>query len=196
MKKILGITGGIGAGKSFVANLFSKLGATVVDADKIAREILEPGGSAFIKVIKSFGKEILLEDGTIDRKKLANIVFSDPEKLELLNRLTHPAVFEEIENCIKKADSNVVCLDVPLLFTCDFPISCDKTLAVIAPKEMRIKRIIARDNCTREEAIARMMTQLSDDEFREKADICLVADGDEDMLRKAIAEIYKHLMER
>lgn len=196
MKKILGITGGIGSGKSFVANLFAQLGATVVDADKIAREILEPGGRAFSKVMDAFGEDILTDNGNINRKKLAGIVFSDKEKLNLLNSLTHPAIFEEMQDEIEKADTELVCLDVPLLFTCDFPIPCHKTLAVLAPKELRIARIMKRDCSTREEVEARMANQLSDQEFQALADICLWNDGAEETLRKKTLEIYNQIVER
>ncbi len=195
MKKILGITGGIGAGKSCVANLFAKLGATVVDADKIAREILEPNGKAFPLVVEHFGEEILTPDRTINRKKLAGIVFCDKQKLELLNHLTHPAVFEEMQRQIKAAKTEIVCLDVPLLFTCDFPIHCDRTLAVVAPKELRIARILERDGCGREQAEARMRNQLSDEEFREKADLILCNDGDVVALEEKVRDILKQIIE-
>ncbi len=196
MKKILGITGGIGAGKSFVANLFAELGATIVDADKIAREILEPKGHAFENVVDAFGNNILKEDGTIDRKKLAGIVFADKEKLDLLNGLTHPAVFEEMQREIENANDGLVCLDVPLLFTCDFPIHCDRTLAVMARKEIRLERILDRDHCTEEAAEERMANQLSDEEFKKRADICIWNDGDEEKLRRNVAKIYYQMIKR
>lgn len=195
MKKIVGITGGIGSGKSLVSGLFKELGATVVDADKIARDILEPFGRAYVDVVETFGKDILKEDGNIDRKKLAAIVFADPEKLERLNQLTHPAVFEVMANEIDSANTNLVCLDVPLLFTCEFPIFCHKTLAVIAPDELRVQRVMKRDGCTREEAEARMKRQLSNHEFQEKADICIQNDTDEKLLRERVKEIHAQLME-
>ncbi len=196
MKKILGITGGIGAGKSFVANLFAEQGATVVDADKISKKILEPDGRAFSDVLEAFGTEFLTKDGTLDRKKIAGTVFADAEKLSLLNSLTHPAIFEEIQNEIETADTSLICLDVPLLFTCDFPIICDMTLAVLAPKELRVERILNRDCCTVEEAEARMANQLSDQEFRERADICLWNDGDKQKLYEKVRKIFDQIVER
>ena len=196
MKKILGITGGIGAGKSYVAKLFAELGATVVDADKIAREILEPDGRAYLQVVETFGREVLTSDGFIDRKKLAGIVFADNGKLEVLNGLTHPVVFEEMKKQIDSAETELVCLDVPLLFSCDFPIPYDMTLAVIAPTELRITRILDRDCCTREDAIARMENQLSDAELQEKADFSLVNAGDQEALEQEVEKIYQHILER
>ena len=196
MKKIVGITGGIGSGKSLVSEMFQELGATIVDADRIAREILEPGGRAFKKVVDSFGKEVLNNDGTLDRKKIADIVFSNPDQLELLNSLTHPVVFEVMQEEVERANDGVICLDVPLLFTCDFPIFCHKTIAVLAPKEIRIHRILKRDQCSVASAEARIANQLSDQEFQEKADICINNDGDVDNLRKHVLEIYHQILER
>ncbi len=196
MKKIIGITGGIGAGKSVVSDLFAKLGATIVDADKIAREILEPMGRAFVDVVETFGTEIVKKDGTLDRKKLAGIVFGDSEKLQTLNRLTHPAVYEEMRKQIESAEAKVVCLDVPLLFTCDFPISCDVTLAVIASDEVRVNRVMKRDGCTKEEAEMRMKKQLSNEEFQKRADICLWNNGTIDDIKEKVLEIYYDIMEK
>ncbi len=196
MKKILGITGGIGAGKSLVAKVFAELGATVVDADAIAREILEPEGKAFSAVVTAFGQEILMPNGFIDRKRLAGIVFENKEQLSQLNGLTHPVIFEEMQAQIDRAKTPLVCLDVPLLFSCDFPIFCHKTLAVLAPKEIRIARIVARDHCSEAEAEARIKNQLPDEVLREKADFCLVNDGDAECLYPKVKEIYELMMER
>ena len=193
--KILGITGGIGAGKSLVSQLFEKLGATVIDADVIARQVLEKDGGAYGKVVAAFGDGILRPDKTIDRKALAEIVFKEGEKLSLLNGIVHPAVFDAMEEQIQSAKTDLVCLDVPLLFSCDFPIACDKTLAVLAPKELRIKRVINRDNCTEEQALARMNHQLSDEEFKKRADLVVLNDGDEESLFQKVKEIYVSMTE-
>ncbi len=194
--KILGITGGIGSGKTSVTRFFSDLGATVIDADCIARQILEPGGKAVSAVVDAFGKDILGADGRIDRRRLAGIVFADAEKLALLNRLTHPRVFEEMKEQIKAAETELVCLDVPLLFSCDFPISCDQTLAVIAPKELRIARVMERDHMSREQVEQRMEKQLSDEVLCEMADLCIVNDKDTTVLEKRVEEIYRNMMGR
>ena len=196
MKKILGVTGGIGAGKSEVTRFFKELGATVVDADAISREILEPAGKAYLLVIDAFGKGIVKVDDSIDRKKLAGIVFHDEERLKKLNEITHPLVFEEMQRQIDSADTELVCLDVPLLFSCDSPFRCDRTLAVLAPKELRIERVVARDGCTREQAEARMANQLSDEILKEKADICLCNDGDILVLKQKVSDIFKDMVAR
>lgn len=193
--KLLGITGGIGAGKSAVSQFFAEMGAEIVDADVIARQVLEKDGSAYPETVDAFGEEIVKADGQIDRKKLAGIVFSDPEKLQRLNAITHACVFREMEQRIQTSVAELVCLDVPLLFSCDFPLRCDKTLAILAPKEIRIQRVMKRDGCTREQVEERMACQLTDEVLRQKADFCIVNDGDTAELCKAVQEVYHEIME-
>ena len=193
--KVLGITGGIGAGKSSVTRIFADLGADIIDADKIAREILEPEKEGYFQVIETFGKEVLGGDGTINRKALAKIAFASKESISKLNNITHPLVFKEMKKRIKKTDKALVCLDVPLLFSCDFPIGCDKTLAVIANEEERIKRVMVRDGMTREMIVARISKQLPDNVLIEKADFYIDNNGDEPSLRAKVEEIYQKVME-
>ncbi len=193
--KLLGITGGIGAGKSVVTKFFSDLGAEIIDADVIARQVLEKDGAAYAEVVSVFGDEILQANHEIDRKKLAGIVFSDPEKLEKLNQITHSCVFREMEKRINQSDAELVCLDVPLLFSCQFPFQCDKTLAVLAPKEERIQRVIERDHCNREQVEARMACQLSDEVLRQKADFCILNNKSMTDLKRCVEEIYNKIME-
>ncbi len=193
--KLLGITGGIGAGKSLVTRCFNELGATIVDADEIARQVMDTDGIAYEEVIRHFGCEILDENKNINRKKLAQIVFSDSKKLEQLNQITHPCIFKEMENQIINAKTPLVCLDVPLLFSSNFPFSCNKTLAVIAPKELRIQRVMERDGATRGAVEARIAAQLSDEDFKKLADYCIYNDGEEEKLREEIQRVYNDIME-
>lgn len=193
--KILGITGGIGSGKTTVTRLFEQLGATVIDADGIAHQILEKGGSAYTKVLKHFGNDILTAEEEIDRKKLAGIVFLHPEQLQELNDITHPCIFKEMERQIRTATSDLVCLDVPLLFSSAFPIACDKTLAVVAPKDLRISRVMQRDHTTKEAVEQRMRSQLADETLKRLADFCIHNDGEEADLAMVVKEIYHKMME-
>lgn len=193
--KLLGITGGIGAGKSTVTRIFSDLGATCIDADVLAREVLEPGQIGYQKVIEVFGDGILQADGRIDRKGLAKIVFQKKEKLAQLNQITHQEVFKRMEEEIKRAKTQIVCLDVPLLFTSEFPFHCTKTIAVLAPLSVRMDRVVKRDHSTEEDVLARIQAQLSDNELRNLADYIIINDGSLTDTKKQVQEIYQQVME-
>ena len=176
--KIIGITGGTGAGKSVVCAELKERGALVVDCDKIARQVVEKGQPALNEIAEVFGDKVLLPDGGLDRKAMSRIVFADGEKLRWLNSITHKYIFAEMHRLIEDSDASVAVLDVPLLFQCDFPIECDITVAITADRETRIRRIMERDSLTREDAEARMSKQLSDEEYRRLADVCFENDGD------------------
>lgn len=176
--KIIGITGGSGAGKSTLCAELKKRGAKIIDADKIAREVSTRGGAAFDETVGYFGDGILGSDGEIDRKLLGKIVFSDREKLKKLNEITHKHIFAAMRREIENSEKNTVILDVPLLFSEDFPIKCDLTVAVTAPKELRTERIMKRDNIDRNAAAARLKNQMSDAEYARLADRCFENDGD------------------
>jgi len=171
--KVIGVTGGIGSGKSTVSRMFLKYGAEVVDADEISRSITKKNGAAYSEIVESFGGRILFQDGEIDRKKLAEIVFSDKSKLMLLNSITHKYVFFEMQKCIDESESEVIVLDVPLLFSSDFRIKCDYTIGVTADMKERILRVKQRDGMVEEDIMHRIENQISDEELREKADFII-----------------------
>lgn len=168
------LTGGSGSGKSQVARLFSEYGYKVIDADKIARAVVEPGQPALMEICDTFGKAFLLPDGTLDRKKLGQAVFSDPEKLAVLNQITLSHIlrkmYKESQN-----EKNAV-FDAPLRNTTGFP--CDRTLFVTAPPKVRIARIMARDALSFENAEKRILAQDSDALYAQDADAVLTNDGD------------------
>ena len=187
--KIIGITGGTGAGKSSVCDELKKCGAEIVDCDKIARHVVEKGMPALGEIADVFGNDVLTVDGNLDRKKMGKMVFSDSGKLERLNKITHKHIFAEMEKQINGSCADIVVLDVPLLFQCDFPFHCDITVAVIANKEIRMKRIMERDGISEAEALARMSNQLTEAEYAEFADVCFENDGN----REKICEFAKWL---
>ena len=191
--KVIGITGGTGSGKSTIAAELKALGAEVIDADKISRQVTAKGGVAFDEIIRSFGEGVLAENGEIDRKKLGGIVFSDSRKLELLESITHKHIFDKMKKQLDSCKAEVAVLDVPLLFSSDFPFKCDLTVAVVADCEVRIKRIMERDGITREAALLRINNQLSDDEMKSLANICFANNGDFEELRKFVAELYYNM---
>lgn len=189
--KVIGVTGGIGAGKSVVCAMFAECGGTVIDADKIAREVMEQGFPAYREIVSAFGKEILHPDGEIDRKALAAIVFSDSSRLDVLNTITHKHIFEEMQRRLAEIppDGTAV-LDVPLLFSSDFPFRCDKTVAVLAEREVRIARVQKRDSMDRKSVLRRMDSQLSDAEYCRLADICIDNSDGVEHLSRQVRKIY------
>lgn len=189
--KIIGITGGSGAGKSTLCAELERCGATVVDADAISRMVTKNGGAAFDEIVQSFGDEILDGYGEINRKALAKIVFNDSHKLELLEKITHKYVFEEMQRQISECKSQVAVLDVPLLFNENFPFYCDVTVAVIADKAVRLKRIMQRDGLDETAALERLKNQITDEEYRVKADICFVNDGNIDKIKEFANNLCK-----
>ncbi|MDO4744436.1 MAG: dephospho-CoA kinase [Clostridia bacterium] len=182
--KIIGITGGTGAGKSVLSGELKRRGAKVIDADLISRRITASGGAAYEEILKNFGREILGENGEIDRKLLGGIVFNNPERLELLEKITHKYIFEEMQKELDSCNEKIAVLDVPLLFQCDFPIKCDITVAVVADTDVRIARIMNRDNISKEAALSRMKNQLTNDEYTKLADVCFENNGDFEKLKE------------
>lgn len=176
--KIIGITGGTGAGKSSVCDELKKYGAHIIDADAIAHQIVQKGQPALEEIVSVFGDDIITIDGELNRKKLGGIVFSDSDKLSILNQITHRYIFAEMQRQMEESDAKVLVLDVPLLFQSDFPFECDLTVAVVADKDERIRRIIARDSISKAMAEERILSQMSDDEYRRLADICFENNGD------------------
>lgn len=171
MTLIIGLTGSIGTGKSTIANRFKTLDIPVVDADLIARQVVEPKEEAYEKIVHTFGRSILQSDGSLDRKKLGKIVFEDKEKREQLNVIVHPAIRKEI---IKQRDAYVaegikcVVLDIPLLYESNLIDYVNKVLVVYVDEAVQLERVIARDESTEEEAKQRISSQIS---IKKKADM-------------------------
>ncbi len=165
--KIIGLTGGIGSGKSTVSSYLKEKNFTVSDADKIAHEILEPQKPALARLVDVFGKEILDENGNLKRKHLASIAFTNKENEKKLNEITHGEIKDEMIRQIKKAKDDgekLMFLDIPLLFEQGLDKWCDVTWVVTADEEIRINRVVSRDNTTEEDVKARMACQMLDDE--------------------------------
>ena len=164
----IGLTGGIASGKSTVAKLFQEKGAYLIDFDVLVRSVEEPGAPAWKRIVENFGTEILSEDGTIDREKLGAIVFRDKEKLEKLNGIVHPLVFEEWERQIadieKKNPNAIVISDIPLLIEVGKVDEVDLVVLVYISQEEQIRRLMERDGCNREDALVRIDSQMSIDE--------------------------------
>lgn len=192
---IIGLTGGMGSGKSTVsAYLAENTGIPVIDADKIAHDITEPGQPTLTRLEEAFGSGIIRADGTLDRKKLAGIVFPSQEKKELLDRITHGAIREQINREIEAADreqKSAVILDVPLLMETGMDAQCDAVWVVTADMKVRIDRVSARDNIGEEEINARIARQMSDGERFSRADEIIDNSGDKETLYREIKRLVQ-----
>lgn len=184
---VIGITGGSGSGKSVFCKEAQRHGFHLIDADKIGHEILLKGNSAHDEVVGFFGKIILSKNDEIDRKKLGEIVFSDKDKLEVLNKITHFRISEKIDDIINNNQDKNILIDAALLFESGMDKKCDKVISVLAPKDIRVKRIMERDNINYEKALLRIDSQSSDEFYRSKANFVLYNDGSfESFLEKSI----------
>ncbi len=191
--KILGVCGGTGSGKSVVSRFLEQEGAVIVDADKIAREIVAPGSPALTSLSDAFGADIIAPDGTLDRPLLAKRAFSTEDGAKKLSAITHPAIVdrtvERALSIVKTGKTAVV--DAPLLYTANLDLICDKVVKVTAPPEVRLQRVMARDRVDEETAKARMAAQTEEDRLSDKADVIFVNDADLDALREKAAALLK-----
>lgn len=180
MTVIIGLTGSIGTGKSTIANKFKQLNIPVIDADLIAREVVEPGEHAYNEIVATFGEEILQRDGKLDREKLGAIVFSDEQKRKTLNGIIHPAIRQEM---IRQRDAYVsekvpcVVLDIPLLYESKLTHFVEKVIVVTTEQSVQVERILKRDEMTEEEAIQRIDSQIDVSEKEKWADAVIDNNG-------------------
>ncbi|MFI8852296.1 dephospho-CoA kinase [Streptomyces sp. 891-h] len=193
----VGLTGGIGAGKSEVSRLFAECGAVVVDADRIAREVVAPGTPGLAEVVAEFGAEILAPDGSLDRPRLGSLVFADPDRLAALNAIVHPRVGErsaELERRALEADADAVVVhDVPLLVENGLAPLYDRVVVVDASPETQLDRLVRLRGMTEEEARARMAAQAGRQERLAVADIVIDNDGPLEKLAPRVREVWEEL---
>jgi dephospho-CoA kinase len=186
----IGLTGGIGSGKSTVAALLAERGAGVVDADAIAREVVEPGTPGLAAVVAEFGDGVLTADGTLDRPALAARVFADPAARARLDAVVHPLVRARAAELVAAAPADAVVVhDVPLLVETGQAGSYDLVLVVEAPVETRVARLVQR-GLTAEDARARISSQATDEQRRAVADVVLRNDGDRDQLAAQVDRFW------
>lgn len=186
-RTIIGLTGGIGSGKSTVANHLRNKGVLVLDADQYSREALEPNAACFSEVVSLFGTEILDEAGRIQRQVVAKAIFSDEKKRKQLNDIVHPYVLSCLKRDTETGDELVV-WEVPLLFESGLDRYCDEVWTVSASEETRIERVIRRDGCSRAAAKKRILAQATEEERNERADVILRNDGDVSTVIRAVDE--------
>lgn len=192
MTKIIGLTGGIGSGKSTVAKYLISKEVPVYIADDEARKLMQ-SKAVLNAIVKVFGPEVLGNDGLLDRKALANIVFNDKEKLALLNGIVHPKVKKHFEAWVEKNKTHpFVVKEVAILFETQGHLQCDKTILVTAPLDVRIERTMKRDDVTKEEVLIRIQNQLPDEEKVKLADYVIQNINLEDTYNQ-IDELLKDL---
>lgn len=170
---VLGLTGSIATGKSTAAEVFKKHGIPVIDGDVVAREVVEPGTDGLMAIVEVFGKEILNEDGTLNRKKLGTVVFANDESRQNLNRVLNPFIRGRIKQQIaeKKRQNPLVVVDVPLLFEGHYERYMDAVAVVYTTEAIQLERLMKRNQLTETEALKRIKTQWSIEVKKERADI-------------------------
>ena len=192
MSIIIGLTGPTGAGKSSAAAICKKLGVKHIDCDIIARKATEKGEEGLTAVCEVFGNDILNTDGTLNRKVLAKKAFKDVDSTELLNKTLLPIVKKMV---LKEIDCDKVLLDAPTLFESGIDEICYKTVAVLSDKEIRLKRILARDNITTEQALLRINAGKTDDFYKEKCDFVIYNNADENTFMDDFFNLLKEIFE-
>lgn len=194
---VAGLTGGIATGKTTVAAIFEEAGARRIDADRIARDVVRKGSSAYRDIVAHFGMDLLLGDGEIDRKRLAAIIFSDPAAQRALENMVHPQVRQEIDRRVAQirgeAPQALVILDIPLLFEAGMQRGLDEVILVYAPERLQLERLMARDGLTEPEAFARIRAQMPIESKKALATRLIDNSGSREHTREQALEVYRQL---
>lgn len=198
---LIGLTGGISTGKSTVSKIIMEKGYALIDADEISREVVEIGKPAYIKIVEEFGKDILLDDSSIDRKALGNIIFSNKKCREKLNNIIHPYIFEAIRLKIEElcSNGNIIFLDIPLLFEQyelwqRYNIIFDEIWLVYLDKDTQIERLMKRDGISKKEAIRKIESQMDINYKKTKSSKTIDNSGDIEYLKEQIDKLFKELI--
>lgn len=194
---VLGVTGGIACGKSMISRFFKEMGAAVLSADELAREVLRPGEDAFEKVVAHFGKEILAADGTIDRALLGKKIFLSPRERKELERITHPAISRlamlRINELRLNPEFPLIIYEAPLLFEAKAENRVDLILVVAITPERQLERLMQRDSLTKEEALQRISAQMPLEEKISRADILVENNSAPEETKKLVHHIFEVL---
>jgi dephospho-CoA kinase len=194
---LVGLTGGIGSGKSTVSGMLAERGAEIIDADHIARQVVMPGTRAWCRIRDHFGPGVLYPDGSIDRQALADLVFGDPAKLTVLNEITHPDIFARIADLLEAHHDRdvVVVLDAALLIEAGLADGVDVVLVTHSPREIQVERLAARGVGERA-AAARIASQLEPEKRLARADIVIDNGGSLEDLGRRVDEVWEDLQQR
>ena len=190
---VIGITGGIASGKSTISLLLKKLGASIIDVDLIGREVVQKGEKAYNEIVKYFGEDILLLNGEINRKKLGDMVFSDKEKLHVLNGITHPEIIRRVVDKIKELkenDAQVIVIDAAILVEMGLDKYCDSIWLIHIDKETQLNRLMERDRFVYLDAINRIKSQYENEDKFWIADIIINNNKPLEVIEKEIKELW------
>jgi len=194
---LLGVTGGIASGKTVVSEILEELGAPLIDLDIIARQVVEPGTIALENIIDYFGKQVLHEDESLDRKKLSNIIFQDMEKRKKLESFTHPPIFEEflkqVDEIAKKTPGAIIQVSIPLLIEENLQFMFDKIVVVYISKELQIERLVLRNGISRADASNMLNSQLPLDEKVGYADFVINNENSIEETGRQVEEMWQEL---
>jgi dephospho-CoA kinase len=192
---LVGLTGGLGAGKSTVARMLGDRGAVVVDADELARQALDPGTRAFKEVCDLFGDEVLTSAGELDRRVLAEKVFADEEKRRALESITHPEVFRKLAEIVEthQGTDSIVVFDAPLIMETGFDEACDVVVVVTAPEDEQVARVVRERGMSEAEARARIAAQVHPEKRAARADVVISNDGDLEALEPRVDKLWERL---
>ena len=195
---VIGLTGGIGSGKTEAARYLESLGAARFDADEVSRALTAPGGAALPAIRAAFGEDVFQPDGTLDRRALGSVVFGNENARARLNRIIHPLVKQLTHRRIEEArlsGASLCVLDMPLLYEADMAGLCDCVWCVWLPRDEQLRRLMARDGFTRQEAEARIASQLSADEKAARADVVIDTSGSIEYTKSMIPALYAKELE-
>ena len=192
---IIGLAGGIGSGKSTITKFFNEIGIHSVDADDVARLVVEPGSKCLNEIHQRYGDAILLDDGKLNRKALRNIIFDNPEERIWLEKLTHPEIRKEILTQLQATSSPYVLLVHPLLFETKQDALCKLVIAIDVPENIQLERVMTRDKISRESAEKIMATQLSNNERIQRANLVLENSGNIAEMNAKVFKLHKKILE-
>jgi dephospho-CoA kinase len=197
---VAGLTGGIGTGKSTVAAVFAEAGAVIIDADEIARDVVAKGRPAWCRIVAHFGRDVLLPDGDIDRKKLGAIIFNDARQKTHLDCIVHPHVMAETEQQLIEIErvqpQAVVILDVPLLIEAGMDRDLEEVIVVYTPEAVQLKRLMRRDRLTAAEGLSRIRSQMPIEEKKMRATVVIDNSASPAVTRKRVLEVFADLQRR
>ena len=193
--KVIGITGGIASGKSYVSSVIKKAGYPVIDADLISKKLSEKGEAVYQAIVRSFGESYLDSNGNIDRAKLGSLIFNDKQAKGLLNSISHPLIVEEMERQIHETKCDLVFVDVPLLYESSLESMFDKIVCVYLPRKIQIERLMKRDNISYEYATKKITSQMNLEKKKTMADFVINSSNSFDYVESNVIELIKKLKE-